>query len=130
MGLRRKKEIWITNISKRNVMLGDIRFCIPKGKSYNLLSKNFDLSEEDIIKSCESGSIFKKRDKIKVRHKAPEVFKNEMPIEEYRNVPFWLASSGVRFENVAEQPKFDELNFSDEDFAAEMASEDDDDEDV
>lgn len=127
MRKRDKKEIWITNISKYNVMLGDIAFTIPKGKSYNLLSKHFNLTEEQVLASCESGSIYRKRNKITVRQKSPQVFERKMLIEEHRDVPFWLASSGVRFDNVAEQPQFDELTFSDEDFAAEMASDDDED---
>jgi hypothetical protein len=70
----KEPEFWVTNICKRNVCLRDLRITIPARRSWNLLDKrHFHFTEEELIKSAESGSIFKKQHIIKVRKVAPEV---------------------------------------------------------
>lgn len=65
--MNEKKEFWIKNITGLRVSLKDLRLIVPPYTSMNLLSKNFRYSEEELIKSLESGSLFVKRDKIKKR---------------------------------------------------------------
>jgi hypothetical protein len=66
------REIWVKNISKKyDVSLGDLRISIKKGQNVNLLSPGFRFTEEQVLKSIESGSIYKKSDVIKVRKVAP-----------------------------------------------------------
>ena len=54
---------WITNISKTDINLSDLNLIIRSNTSLDLLrSKSITLSQ--IEKSIESGSIYKRRDKI------------------------------------------------------------------
>ena len=56
---------WVINISKKNVMLGDLGFCIHAGKYYNLLDKkHFHYTYEQLLNSLESGSLYAKKDKV------------------------------------------------------------------
>lgn len=66
-------EFWVTNITKADVSLGDLRVKVPKLSSINLLdSKHYNYNLEQLLKSAESGSLFKRRDKIKIRQVAPD----------------------------------------------------------
>lgn len=63
---------WITNMSPMNVTLADLAINIKAFSTVNLLDKrHHSYTLEQLLKSKESGSIFKKRDKIKVRDLAP-----------------------------------------------------------
>lgn len=74
LSLSNNQEFWIVNISKRGVMLADLALSIPPGRSINLLdSKHFHYTLEQLITSAESGSIFAKQNKIKIRNVAPQV---------------------------------------------------------
>jgi hypothetical protein len=67
-----KMEFWVSNISPRNVTLSDLALNIKAFSTVNLLdSKHYKYTVEQLIKSKESGSIFKKRDKIVVRNLPP-----------------------------------------------------------
>ena len=57
-------EFWVTNISKLNVSIRDLGIHIPPKKTINLLAKGFRFTEEQVLKSFESGSLFQKKDKI------------------------------------------------------------------
>lgn len=83
------EELWITNISRdQDISLGDLRLTVRSGQSINLLSKKkngkpcYTLTRELIEKSIASGSIFKKRNVIKVRNVAPIVFSNRIDVAE------------------------------------------------
>lgn len=68
------KTFWITNFSNRNVTLSDLYISVPAMSSVNLLDrKHYSFTEEQVRKSAESGSIFKKRDKIAVRKVPPQM---------------------------------------------------------
>jgi hypothetical protein len=57
-----KKEFWITNISKFDVSLTDLNITIKSRKTVNLLDeKRYHLSEDQVEKSYESGSLFLKK---------------------------------------------------------------------
>jgi len=67
-------SFWITNISDRVVMLGDLGVAMKPKSIVNLLSKHYHLTREQVEKSVNNGSIFRKRHLIFVRQKAPDLF--------------------------------------------------------
>ncbi len=70
-----KKEaasFWVTNMSPRNVTLADLALNIRAFSTVNLMDKrHYKYTLEQLLKSKESGSLFKKRDKIAVRDVPP-----------------------------------------------------------
>lgn len=59
--------LWVKNTSKKNVSLRDLNITIPAGKSVNLLdNKHYNFTELQVQKSIESGSIYLKRNMIRV----------------------------------------------------------------
>lgn len=90
--MNKQPEFWIKNISKMNVSLSDLQLVVPTGRSWNLLdSKHFRYTLEQLEKSAQDGSIFKKSDKIKVRNVPPTelvkpgIYIASDPIEMQRN---------------------------------------------
>jgi hypothetical protein len=68
-------EFWITNISRTlDVSLRDLRLTVRAGRSMNLLGKNHHYTLEQLQASATNGSLFNKRNLIKVREVAPVVF--------------------------------------------------------
>ena len=66
-------SFWISNISKMNVCLRDLNLTVKAQSHANLLdNKHYSYTLEQLQKSAESGSLFRKRDKIKVRTVPPE----------------------------------------------------------
>jgi hypothetical protein len=125
--LRAKLEhtFWITNISRRDVLLADLSLKIPAGSSMNLLDdRHFDYNIDQLQKSAQQGSIHTKRDKIKVCDNPPEI-----PVhpgiylsKEPRYVP---PRSSIKIEEKVydELPNLDQL-VSEEKFADEFTAED------
>lgn len=115
-----KKEtptFWVSNISNRNVSLADLNLTIKAFSSVNLLDKkHYQYTSDQLTKSVESGSIFKKRDKIIVRKVAPEVLKANVPLTRETFIP-----SRERSVLSIKEENYDELNLSDEEFAKENA---------
>jgi leucyl-tRNA synthetase len=111
-------DFWITNVSNMNVSLSDLGITVPAGRSWNLLdSKHFKFTLEQLEKSNTSGSIFKKRDKIRHGTQHHQVVKNK---KELSTQPIQIRKrSAVKIDN----SKFDEGDwmFSDEQFAEEMS---------
>lgn len=65
-------SFWVTNMSPMNVTLADLALNIRAFSTVNLLDKrHYSYTIEQLLKSKESGSLFKKRDKIVVREVAP-----------------------------------------------------------
>jgi len=60
-----KKQIWIFNFSNKDVYLEDLGIKIPKMTSLDLIKAK--ISEEKILKSAESGSIYKKSKYVTIR---------------------------------------------------------------
>lgn len=79
----------------------------------NLLdSKHFNYTLKTLEASAKSGSLFKKQNLVKVRQVAPvELPKTLLTVYKY---PRYVAS---RSAVVVTEPKYEELNFSDEKFA-------------
>jgi hypothetical protein len=112
-----KNELWITNISKMNISLSDLNLTIKSLASINLLDeKHYHYTLEQIEKSIQSGSIFKRRDKIFVRINAPDLLKNNMSVIRETYIPSRKRSL---FEMKVDH--YDELDVSDEQFAEENA---------
>jgi hypothetical protein len=109
------QSLWITNISKLNVTLADLGITIKARSSVNLLDKkHYKYTLDQIRKSIESGSIFKKRDKIYERKVPPVSIKSNTPIVKDVFIP-----SRAKSVFVINEEKYNELDISDEQFAEE-----------
>lgn len=72
---------WLTNVSNRNVSLTDLNLTVRAYSSINLLDKkHYKYTLDQLQKSVESGSVFKKRNKLVVRKIAPEILKANVPL--------------------------------------------------
>jgi len=72
---------WLTNVSNRNVSLTDLNLTVKAYSSINLLdNKHYKYTLDQLQKSVESGSVFKKRNKLVVRKIAPEILRANMPL--------------------------------------------------
>lgn len=113
------KEFWITNITKRDVSLGDLNLTIRAYTSINLLDKHYHFTMEQIEKSLkEGGSLYAKQKMVYVRKIAPISRKMNRPIliDLYKSGPQRTKSIyEVKYE------KYEELEISDEQFAEENA---------
>jgi hypothetical protein len=68
------KFFWVTNFSDRNVTLSDLYISIGAGTSVNLLDKrHYQFTEEQLLKSQASGSLFLKRHLVAVRKVPPQM---------------------------------------------------------
>jgi hypothetical protein len=102
---------WVTNLSNRNVTLADLALNIPAFRSVNLLDKkHYQYTLEQLQKSADSGSIFKKSDKIKVRKTAPQVIQPNVPFLKETYIP-----SRERSILEIKEEKYEELEFANED---------------
>ena len=113
-----KEEFWVSNISDRNVSLSDLGLTIKTLHTVNLLdSRHYYLTKEQLLKSQECGSLFKKKDKVVVRKVPPALRKPHLvTIDLNAIVPSKQRSSIVILEK-----KYEELNITDEEFASENA---------
>lgn len=119
-------SFWVSNISSRNVTLADLALNIRAFTTVNLMDKkHYQYTLEQLIKSKTSGSIFNKRDKIKVRESAPIIIKETVPFRHDEVMPS-RERSILRIKTV----EYDELKVSedkemqkqlDEEFAKESA---------
>jgi Mg/Co/Ni transporter MgtE len=108
---------WVTNRSPRNVTLADLAINIKAFTTVNLLDKrHHNYTLEQLNKSRESGSIFNKRDKIKVRRTTPETTKRTV-------VPFLqdaIIPSRERSLLAIQEKEYEELKVFDESDSKEM----------
>lgn len=112
------QEFWITNISDRNVSLSDLNISIKPKCSVNLLDKkHYHFTLEQIVNSVESGSIYKKRDKLFVRKVRPVQSEKKSIIYDPKATRPSIYKSAVK----VQEQIYDELILSDEDFAKENA---------
>ena len=114
-----KKDFWITNISKMNVCLRDLAITIKANSHANLLdSKHYKYTLEQLEKSAESGSIFRKSDKIKVRKVLPLYLQKTL---ELSKDPLELVNKPLYSKIEIKEEKFDELIESDEQMAEDIS---------
>ena len=112
-----KPAFFVINVSDRNVCLSDLALTIPKGRCYDLLNDNFYYTIDQLKASLKSGSLYKKRDKIKIGKGRPQI--TEAPPRELSEYPIITRNrSAVK----VEEPVYEELIFSDEDYANQMAN--------
>ena len=120
-------NFWVTNFSNRNVTLSDLAVTLPAFRTINLMdTKHYQYTMEQLQASAKSGSLFIKRDKIFVRQDHPDIpagrhidimmVEKKVPINLQANIP-----SRERSTLVIKEEKYEELQFSDEDFANESA---------
>jgi len=111
------QNFWITNISNVDVSLSDLNLTIRAYSSINLLdNKHYNFKIDQLKKSAESGSIFKKRNKIYVRKVPPIYNKINLPVVDDAFIPTRQKSA---YE--IKQEKYEELLISDDAFAEENA---------
>jgi hypothetical protein len=105
------KEFWVTNICfTKDISIDDLRVRIRRGCSINLLDrKHYSLTEDQINKSLENGSLKRKGHVLKIRQVAPE---KEKLIVDFDKNPRLLKK--VRNVVEIETPQFEELDFDDE----------------
>lgn len=108
---QKDKQLWITNISrKRDISIGDLRLTIRIGQSINLLDKkHFKYTEEQIRTSIEKGSLFLRRDVIKVREVAPVVFNMKLEVQQSDRSNL----RHMRKYIPVDKPVYEELDFDD-----------------
>ena len=110
-------HFWVVNISKCNVTLSDLGLSIPAGRAFNLLdSKHFSYKKEDLSKSLKEGSLYKKRDKIKKCDHVPD-FTHAIVKSKSTQPVIMRNRSAVK----VDEPLYEELIFSDEQYAEEMS---------
>lgn len=110
-------EFWVTNITNRDVSVGDLGLYIKAYQSVNLLdSRHYHYTLEQLEKSSTSGSLFRKHHMLKIRQVAPEVVKpTEILVHKGQPTPSRVARPIIN----VEIPRYEELEFSDEKFAQE-----------
>lgn len=108
-------EFWLINISKKSVNVGDLRITVEPYKSVNLLSKHYNITIEQLEKSCTNGSIFKLGHFLKIRKVAP-VPPPEIIKAVYKGPRTSRMPRPIR---LIEPEKYEELDFSDEKYASE-----------
>lgn len=103
---------WVTNMSPMNVTLSDLALNIRAFSTVNLLDKrHYKYTLEQLLKSKESGSLFKKRDRIVVREvPPPDPEKTKVPIVYGAIIPDRTRS----LFNI-EEKEYEELKVSEED---------------
>lgn len=116
--MNKPQEFWIVNISKRNVCLADLSLTVPKGRSWNLLDPNhFRYTLEQLEKSAQEGSLFKKNHLVKVRNVPPQIIVK--PGIYVINSP---RDAKLRSQVFIEEKHYEELTLSDEEFAQEFVN--------
>lgn len=122
MIFQKPEELWITNIStKKDISISDLRITIRRGQSINLFGKTkngkkcYNLTKEQIEKSILSGSIFTKRNFIKIRNVAPVVFTNKIDTADFMDRSLTLL-------NRKSEP-IENIDYPDLDFDAESSEE-------
>lgn len=104
------------NISDRNVCLSDLALTIPVGRCYDLLNDNFHYTIKQLKASLKDGSLYKKRDKIKIGKGRPQAV--GPPPKELSKYPIITRNrSAIKII----EPVYEELIFSDEDYANQIA---------
>lgn len=107
-----KRAFWVTNMSPMNVTLADLALNIRAFSTVNLLDeKHYKYTLDQLLKSKESGSLFKKRDKIVVRDiPPPDPKKNQIQIVYGSIIP-----DRARSLYKVNEEEYEELKVSEED---------------
>jgi hypothetical protein len=115
---RFSEQFWITNVSNMNVSLADLALSVPARKTINLLDRrHYSFTKEQLEASEASGSLFKKRSKIKKRKVPPITETRQMVEVDFNAVVPSRRRSVVKIEHI----QYDELELSDDLFAEQTA---------
>lgn len=106
---------WVTNISKKDISIGDLGILIKARSRVNLLSRFYKIPMEKLLKSKESGSLSKRKKELLIGFVAPEEEKKQIEVSSQP-----LYSEGLRSNYVIEEEVFEELDVPDESFADDM----------
>lgn len=115
-----KHHFWVTNFSKRDVALYDLRVTIKSNTSVDLLSKGYPFTLEQLKKSAESGSLHAKKKYLNINEKEPEQIK---PFQLETVVPDMTLYPGLKVPRSQVRvsiPHYDEFDLPDEAFADEF----------
>ena len=111
-----KPAFFVINVSDRNVCLSDLALTIPAGRCFDLLNDNFNYTIGQLKASLKDGSLHKKRDKIKIGGGRPVL--SAAPRKQISENPIITRPrSAVKLKEIV----YDELIFSDEEYAYQMA---------
>lgn len=110
---------WVANISNRNVSLTDLALTIPAHKTVNLLNQRSypHLTSQIVHTSAASGSLWLKRSKITICKVPPQFTPTPLPNYDHTTSMPSRRRSALQITEV----HYDELDISDETFAAEAA---------
>lgn len=112
------QSFWITNYSKQNVTLSDLNITVRSYTSVNLLDqKHYKFTEDQLLKSKESGSLFIKRNKISIRSVTPVGREDKILFD---SKSFFKDRAKTQIEAAPPQ-YFKELDVSDEEMASDNA---------
>ncbi len=118
--VKQAPAFWVSNISNRNVTLSDLALNVPAFRTVNLLDKkHYKYTLEQLEKSRDSGSIYAKRDKIRVRQVAPKIIQPNMPFLKETYIPSRERSILEIKEQHYEELEVGEQQKQDEQYAAE-----------
>lgn len=116
--MKKTEDFWLTNISNRNVMIGDLNLTIKARSSVNLLNRRFySFTKEQLEKSLESGSL-KAKSHLVVKRLVPPGTPMEYKIQVDKSV---VAPDKTRSVVEIKEENYEELQLTDEQFAEEMA---------
>lgn len=102
-----------------NVTLADLAINIKAFTTINLMDKkHHQYTIDQLIASANSGSLFKKRDKIFIRSTPPNIEKEKITTQEDATIP-----SRQRSIFVINQKEYDELKIEDKDNQAKLDEE-------
>lgn len=126
---KKAEELWITNISKQSISIGDLCIRIKAGQSINLLGKTkkgklrYNISTVQIEDSLKSGSIYKKGNYVKVRKVPPVLFNTQIDVANHIDKSLTRISRQPTHIEVQEYPDLDYAldDMTEEEYAAENA---------
>lgn len=111
-------EFWIINITKLNISLADLNVTIKPYSSINLLDiKHYSLTKDQLDKSLKSGSLYNKRDKVKLRNGSPKV--NKINLVMSKDI---MPTRERSLYNIKEE-YYEELNLDDDKYMEESVEE-------
>jgi hypothetical protein len=107
-----EKVFWVTNISPRNVTLSDLYISVPAMASVNLLDqRHYHFTEDQLLASQKSGSLFRKRHLLAVRKVPPQM----IPMAQIVADPNAVIPTRTISTYEIKQQYYEELDIKDED---------------
>ncbi len=126
MRQNKERELWLINTTQdRDVGIGDLKITVRKGQRVNLLSKHYNLSQEDIDKSIKDGSIAKKKSLLAISEVKPKPIKANQVLEKVKPILLTPLRNPVidTSPTYYEELEIKEEILTEEQFAAEHADE-------